>query len=156
MRRITRNLVVGLVAVVVLLLALGALPSYLAAGDPYYLTATPVENASDPTVDATNLSERRFPYTTGAIAAAENGSRVGHAEPYWKGPFGVKEAFAHSPFDELRTLEQFDSPADDGNPVLVETDGTVYRIAISRNAAVAPAATADPGRTATAATGGGQ
>jgi len=45
MRPITRNLVVGLLVVTVLLLALGAAPSLLRSGDPYYVTATPAEGA---------------------------------------------------------------------------------------------------------------
>jgi ABC-type transporter Mla subunit MlaD len=40
MRRVTRNAVIGLVVIVVLLLALGALPGFLGTGDPYYVTAT--------------------------------------------------------------------------------------------------------------------
>ncbi|MDS0282017.1 hypothetical protein [Haloarcula onubensis] len=42
MRRVTRNFLLAMGVIVVLLLALGALPSYLRSGDPYYMTATPV------------------------------------------------------------------------------------------------------------------
>lgn len=54
---------------VVVLLALGALPSYLRSGAPYHVTATPV-GEDGPAVDATVLSERHFPYTTGGDPAS--------------------------------------------------------------------------------------
>ena len=79
MRRITRNVLAGLVGVIVVLLALGALPSYLGSGAPYYVSATPVE-ANGPAVNGTVLSERRFPYTTAAIER-------GRSDPYQEGAF---------------------------------------------------------------------
>jgi len=53
MRRVTRNLILALLGVVVVLLALGALAGLLKSGDPYYLTATAV-NASDGNANATD------------------------------------------------------------------------------------------------------
>jgi hypothetical protein len=138
-RTITRNTLLVILAVVALLLALGALPSYLRSGDPYYVVATTVPadagpQGNDSAVDAANLSERRFPYATGAIAAAGNGTA--RSDPYWRGPFGLKESFTHSPFDEFDALVQ-------GNPnatetvgeetrVYAETNGTRYRLLITQ------------------------
>jgi len=133
MRRVTRNAVVLMLLVVVALLALGALPGLLKSGDPYYLTAEPV-NASDASdanasaasaaaVNGTALSERRFPYTTEAL-------RNGTAEPYWKGPWGLKETFTHSPFDEVSALSGRNATAVTDDGVLVRDNGTLYRVAI--------------------------
>jgi len=130
MRRVTRNAVVLMLVVVVALLALGALPGLLKSGDPYYLTAEPV-NASDANasaasaaaVNGTALSERRFPYTTEAL-------RNGTAEPYWKGPWGLKETFTHSPFDEVSALSGRNATAVTDDGVLVRDNGTLYRVAI--------------------------
>jgi hypothetical protein len=91
-RPITRRALLGFVAVCVCLLALGALPSLLGSGEPYHMTATPTESEG-PAVNVTGLSERRYPYLTAAI-------ETGRSEPYRRGPFGLKESFTHSPFDE--------------------------------------------------------
>jgi len=130
MRRVTRNAVVLMLVVLVGLLALGALPGLLKSGDPYYLTAESV-NASDTNVSAasaaavngTALSERRFPYTTEAL-------RNGTAEPYWKGPWGLKETFTHSPFDEMSALSGRNATAATDDGLLVRDNGTLYRVAI--------------------------
>jgi hypothetical protein len=127
MRRVTRNAIALTVLVLVGLLALGALPGLLKSGDPYYLTAEPV-NASavgeDRTaVNVTDLSERRFPYTTRAI-------RNGTSEPYWKGPWGLKETFTHSPFDEVGALSGRSATAVTDDGVLVRDNGTFYRVAV--------------------------
>jgi hemin uptake protein HemP len=45
----------------------------------------------------------------------------------------VKEAFTHSPFDELNTLRQFDA-ARGADGVYVRHDGTVYRLEVVRRA----------------------
>ena len=129
MRTITRNTLLVILAVVGLLLALGALPSYLRSGDPYYVVATTVPadagpQGNDSAVDATNLSERRFPYATSAIAAAGNGTA--RSDPYWRGPFGLKESFTHSPFDEFDAFVQ-------GNPNATETIGEETRVYAERN-----------------------
>ena len=132
MRRDTRNFVLLLVAVSVALLALGALPSLLGSGDPYYLTADPVEeNGSDgasvanasAAVTGSALSERQFPYTTEALG---NGS----SKPYRAGPWGLKETFTHSPFDERDALAARNATAVSGDGVLVTHNGTLYRIAV--------------------------
>ena len=128
MRPVTRNTVVGIGVVVVALLALGALPSYLKSGDPYYVVAEPT--GSGPAVNATNLSERRYPYVTGAVAAAASGE--GRSEPYWEGPFGLKESFSHSPFDEFDAIGQRSPAATDGGTVFVARNGTRYRLEIVR------------------------
>lgn len=44
MRPITRNVLIAIAVVVVLLLALGALPGYLRSGDPNYVVATTVDS----------------------------------------------------------------------------------------------------------------
>jgi len=126
MRRVTRNAVVLMLVVLVALLALGALPGLLKSGDPYYLTADSV-NASDANastaVNGTALSERRFPYTTEAL-------RNGTADAYWKGPWGLKEAFTHSPFDEVSALSARNATAVTDEGLLVSDNGTLYRVAI--------------------------
>ncbi|MEF8863442.1 MAG: hypothetical protein V5A40_17065 [Haloarculaceae archaeon] len=130
MRPVTRNVVIVILVVIVALLALGAVPSYLRSGAPYYVVAEPVE--SGPSVNASNLSERRYPYLTGAVSAAANGTDAGRSEPYWEGPFGVKESFAHSPFDEFDAVGQrYPDAAADGT-VFVSRNGTRYRAEIIR------------------------
>jgi hypothetical protein len=131
-RPVTRNVVVGILVVLALLLALGALPSLLKAGDPYYLTATAVEDdpGANGSVNVSTLSERRYPYVTGAVAAAGNGT--GRSDPYWRGPFGVKGAFTHSPFDEIDALgQQYPNATVDG-AVYARTNTTSYRLTIEQ------------------------
>ena len=133
MRTITRNAVIVILAVVALLLALGALPSYLKSGDPYYVTATTADATE--AVNVSNLSERRFEYTTAAVAAAAAGDGTGRSDSYWRGPFGLKEGFTHSPFDEFDALTR-DYPnataAGDDTRVYAALNGTTYRLDITR------------------------
>ncbi|WP_324665468.1 hypothetical protein [Haloarcula sediminis] len=155
MRRVTRNFLLAMGVLAVLLLALGALPGYLTSGDPYYMTATPVGEAGNATaanatagtatpartataasaraVDAANLSERRYPYTTEALENATADS-AGRSSAYYRGPVGIKGAFTHSPFDERDALVQRYSGAADGDTVRVRSDGTVYRLAVTQQA----------------------
>lgn len=86
----------GFAAVCLGLLALGALPSTLGRGDPDYLTATPTD-ADGASVNATGLSERRYPSLTAAIDS-------GRSAPYRTGSVGLTEPFTHSPFDERTGL----------------------------------------------------
>ena len=131
----TRNLVFTILAVLVVLLALGALPSLLRSGDPYYVTATPAEGApgadGGTVVNASGLSGERFPYTTAAVADA-TADAPGRSEPYWRGPVGVKEAFTHSPFDELSSLRGRTATAPDGEAVYVRDNERLYRLAVTR------------------------
>jgi hypothetical protein len=135
MRPVTRNTLLGILAVVVLLLALGALPSLLKSGDPYYLTATPtdgnysVENGT--AVNASALSELRYPFTTAALGNATAESE-GRSDPYWRGPVGLKGAFTHSPFDERDALVQQYDNATVGDGVVVRHNGTFYRLAVTQ------------------------
>jgi len=138
MRRITRNLVVFLLALVVALLALGALPSYIQTGDPYYVEATAVEEPG-PTVDANNLTDRRFPYSVAAIEAAEAGETPARSEAYYTGPVGFKEAFTHTPFDEFGEFRTRNATAVErgaespvGDTAYVERGGQRYRLEIVR------------------------
>jgi hypothetical protein len=124
-RPITRNFLIGLVVVIVLLLALGALPSYLQSGDPYHVSATPVEG-SGPTVNGSVLSERRFPYTTAAIES-------GRSDPYYEGPFSFKESFTHTPFDEFAAFRQRNPEAVNESVAYVSYNGTRYRVHLARN-----------------------
>jgi hypothetical protein len=130
MRRITRNFLIGLLVVIVLLLALGALPGLLKSGDPYYLTATPVDEDRE-ALNASDLSERRFEYTTAALADATNGT--GYSEPYWKGPFGIKGAFTHSPFDEIDSLRSRYPNATDGSTVYARQNDSLYRLNVTQD-----------------------
>ena len=125
MRPITRRAVVGFVFVVLALLALGALPSLLASGEPYYLTATPTD-ADGPAVDATNLSDRRYPYLTEAID-------TGRSAPYRRGPIGLKEAFSHSPFDERQGLSARNPDARRDGGVLVVDGEDRYLVEVTRS-----------------------
>jgi hypothetical protein len=135
-RRITRNTILVILAVVVLLLALGALPAYLKSGDPYYVVAT-ADEAPNESVNATNLSAQRYRFTTGAVtAAAGNANGTGRSDPYWRGPFGVKEGFTHSPFDEFEALTR-DYPnatvtAGNDTSVYLSRNGTSYRVTITQ------------------------
>ncbi|QLH80409.1 hypothetical protein [Halosimplex pelagicum] len=137
MRRVTRNAVLLILGVMVALLALGALPSLLASGDPYYVTAEPVAgngsadgsgaaaiNASA-AVNGSALSERQYPYTTQAL-------RNGTSDPYREGPWGFKEAFTHSPFDERSALTARNATAVSESGVLVSYNGTLYRVAVGQ------------------------
>lgn len=123
-------MIAGIVAVLLLLLALGSLPGLLQSGDPYYVTATPV-NGSQEAVDASTLSERAYPYTTAALADA-SASRPGRSDPYWRGPVGFKEAFTHSPFDEVNALRQNYPHATIDEDVSVSRNGTLYRVEVTR------------------------
>ncbi|WP_435196143.1 hypothetical protein [Natronomonas sp. EA1] len=130
MREVTRNTLVAIGVVVVLLLALGALPSLLKSGDPYYVTAEPVSEApTETTINASNLSQRAYPYTFGALANAPEG---GQSEPYWKGPFGFKEAFSHSPFDEFAAYREQYAGATDGEAVFIRQGNTTFRLTIEQ------------------------
>lgn len=133
MRPVTRNTLLGLLAVAVLLLALGALPSYLKSGDPYYVVATPtdgeysVENGT--AVNWSQQSPRRYPYTTAALDAATP-TESGQSEPYWRGPVGFKGAFTHSPFDERDALRQQHPDAVTDAGVVVRDNATFYHVAV--------------------------
>lgn len=126
MRRVTRNLLVAIALVAVALLALGALPSYLGSGDPYYLTAEPIET-DEPAVDVTNASERQYPFLTSALASDD-----GRSDPYRTDTYGIKEWFTHTPFDEVDSLarQMPEAATDDG--VRVRRGGTVYRVEVVR------------------------
>ncbi|WP_267642101.1 hypothetical protein [Haloarchaeobius amylolyticus] len=113
-----------LVGLVVLLLAVGALPSLLKSGDPYYVTATEVET-DHAAVAAENLSERRYEYVFGAL-------EDGRSAAYYEGPFGLKESFSNSPFDEFSAIRTWNGEAVEGDTVYVRRNGTVYRLAITQ------------------------
>jgi hypothetical protein len=130
MRQITRRVVVAALVVVGLLLALGALPGLLKSGDPYYLTATATDG-NHPAVNVSEFPERRYTYTLGAIADADNGT--GQSDPYWRGPVGIKEPFTHSPFDELDALRVRNGSAAANDTVYVMHNGTLYRLAVTQN-----------------------
>ncbi|AZH24339.1 hypothetical protein [Haloplanus aerogenes] len=124
MRPITRRALIGFALVCLALLALGALPTYLGAGEPYYLTATPTDD-SGPAVNVTDLSERRYPYLTGAIES-------GRSDPYRRGPIGLKESFTHSPFDEREGLVARNPDARRDGGVLVTDGGERYLVAVTQ------------------------
>ena len=139
MRRITRNFALGLVVVVVLLLALGALPGFLKSGDPYYMSASPVEaneSVQNVSVNATELPELRFPYANGALGNATNATGManatGYSKPYWRGPFGIKGTFTHSPFDELGSMQTLYPNATDADGAFVQRNNTIYRLTVTQ------------------------
>lgn len=129
-RRITRLAVGGFLAVCLGLLALGALPSMLGSGDPYYLTATPTtENHS--AVNFSRFPTRRYPYANTATNNATNAT--GWSQPYWKGPFGLKEGFSHSPFDEVDAIAARAPNATDRDAVYLSRNGTIYRLEVTQD-----------------------
>ena len=136
MRPVTRNTLLGIIAVVVLLLALGALPGLLKSGDPYYAVATPTDGAysvdNGTAINWSTQSERRFPYTSAALADASP-STAGKSEPYWRGPVGLKGAFTHSPFDERDALRQQYEGAVVDEGVVVRHNGTFYHVAVRQD-----------------------
>lgn len=121
-----RNALLAVGLVVVLLLALGALPGYLGSGEYYYLEATNTDD-NGTAVDIEGLSEQRYPYLTTALAA-ENGRSDGYQRAL--GEF--KDAFTHSPFDEYDSLQQLEPEAvrDDGDRVIIDRDGDRYSLRI--------------------------
>jgi len=138
MRRITRDFILGMAVIVALLLALGAVPSYLQSGDPYYLTVTPTEGSGAVTtatnataVDAGNLSAQRYPYTVEALDDVAGGGS-GQSSAYYRGPIGIKGAFTHSPFDEYDALAQRYPSAVDGAAVRVTHQGVLYRLTVTQ------------------------
>ncbi|MHB9287118.1 hypothetical protein ACKVMT_08765 [Halobacteriales archaeon Cl-PHB] len=130
MRRRTRNVTIAILAIVALLLALGALPSLIKSGDPYYVTATPADGGG-PAVNVTEYPASHYPFTMGAITDAD-GNATGYSSAYWKGYVGFKEAFTHSPFDEMDSLRGINASAADGDAVYVVDDGTRYRVALTQ------------------------
>ena len=128
MRPVTRNTILAILVVVVLLLALGAFPSLLRSGDPYYVTAE-ATNETGPSVNATELPPRQYRYIDAALAD-------GRSDAYYDGPFGFKEGFSHSPFDEFDAIGQryASATAEDGSVVYVSENGTRYRLEIIREA----------------------
>ncbi|QLD85718.1 hypothetical protein HWV23_08265 [Natronomonas halophila] len=141
MRPVARNLILAILGVVVVLLALGAVPGLIETGDPYYVEATPVDE-SGPAITADNFSEQRFPYAFDALAAAATGADPARSEAYYTGPGGVggfKEAFTHTPFEEFDEFEArngeavqrgADSPV--GDVAFVDYEGQRYRLEIVR------------------------
>lgn len=126
MRPVTRNLLVAIGLIVVALLALGALPSYLGTGDPYYLTAEPIET-EEPTADVNNVTDRRYPFMIGALTADD-----GRSEGYQMGPYGMKEWFTHTPFDEVDALTQRVPEAAEGDGVRVSYEGEAYYLEVEQ------------------------
>jgi hypothetical protein len=125
-------LVLGLV--VIGLLALGAVPSYLGTGPTYHLTVTPASvdqptSVDQPAVNVSDLSGRRYPYLAEALAAPD-----GRSSGYQRGQFGVKEAFTHSPFDEVDGLRARQPNAsvegDPGDAVRIVRDGQRYVVRV--------------------------
>ncbi|MFW5974210.1 MAG: hypothetical protein ACOCPZ_02375 [Natrialbaceae archaeon] len=130
MRRIMRYTLVGLGVVILLLLALGALPSYLGSGTYYYLDVTPTDDDGT-AVEVESVSERQYPYLTAALEADD-----GRSEGYQRALGDFKDAFTHSPFDEYDALTQRepDAARDDGDRVIIDIDGDRYSVEITSDA----------------------
>lgn len=131
MRRIMRNALIVVGLVVVLLLALGALPGYLGSGEQYYLEVSPTDDDGT-AANVTDISERRYPYLTTALNADD-----GRSEGYQRALGDFKDAFTHTPFDEHSALQQLEPGAvrDDGERVIVERDGQRYSVDVVSGAA---------------------
>jgi hypothetical protein len=125
-RRVTRNTIFAIVVVIGLLLALGAVPSLLRSGEPYHVTAEQTTEQG-PSVSLTALPASRYPFVSAAIAD-------GRSEAYYEGPFGFKEGFAHSPFDEFDAITQRYGTAvgPDDRLIYVGTNESRYRVRIDR------------------------
>jgi len=121
-----RNALIGLGLTLVVLLALGALPSYLGSGDYYYLEVTPTDDGGT-AVDIETLSERRYPYLTAAVAADD-----GRSEGYQRGLGSFKDTFTHTPFNEHDALKQLepDAARDGGDRVIIQLDDERYSVTI--------------------------
>ena len=142
MRRRTRNFILAVLAVLGLLLALGAVPGLLKSGDPYHMTATPVGEWEGPNatvgddatpVNVTALEEQRYRFTYAAVGDADvSANATGRSDPYWRGPTGLKETFTHSPFDEIRALEEQNPRATAADGVYVHDNRTVYLLAVTQ------------------------
>ena len=128
MRPVTRRATAIVIAVVVGLLALGAVPSLLGGGPTYQLTVETVDEGPAYELNASDdLSQRQFEYFFSAL------DRDGASKPYQRGPFGLKESFTHSPFDELDTFRTFapeNATSDDA--VFVRFETTRYRVEVTR------------------------
>lgn len=145
MRRRTRNVILGVVGVLAILIGIVVVLTSIGTGDPYYVTAEQVDgtagedgSAADETpatVNGTALSDRRFPYVTEALSRVGTGDdATGRSSPYRTGPIGLKEAFSHSPFDELDALRQRNPNATVGDDVRLRRANATYRIGIIREA----------------------
>jgi len=149
-RPIAKQFVLAILVLLILLLALGALPSLLKSGDPYYLTAEPTDRTltgeNETALDVATLSERSYPYTMEALESGRTGAgndsarresderspSIGRSSPYWQGPIGVKEAFSHSPFDEIDSLRtRYSATMLDDRTALVRWQNQTYRLAVS-------------------------
>jgi len=130
-RRYLLLLIVPLVG----LLALGAIPGVIGGGDVVYVTAeeidleddgTPPSETATETIPVENLSENRFPFTTGAI---DDGVSDSHEE----GHFDFQAAFTHTPSDEFSELREWNANAvdEDTETVYLESNGTYYRLEIT-------------------------
>ena len=144
MRGRTRNVILGTFAVLVVLVAFVAVLSSVGTGDPYYVTASAVEDAgvgdgdgaggdSPAAVNGTALPERRFPYVSAALEnAARSADATGRSGGYRTGFVGIKEVFSHSPFDELDALRQQNPNATVGEEVRIRRENATYRVGIVR------------------------
>lgn len=121
-----RNALVGVGVGILVLLALGALPSYLGSGEYYYLEVSATDDEG-PAVDVERISDRRHPYLTTALAADD-----GRSDGYQRGLGGFKDAFTHSPFDELSSLQQLEPEAsrNDGEQVIIQLEDERYSVEI--------------------------
>ena len=126
-----RNALIAVGLVVVLLLALGAVPGYLGSGEQYYLEVSPTDDTGT-AANVTDISERRYPYLTTALNADD-----GRSEGYQRALGDFKDAFTHTPFDEHSALQQLepDAARDGGERVIVERNGQRYSVDIVSEAA---------------------
>ena len=124
MRRLMRNALLLVVFVVLALLALGALPSYLGSGTSYSLEVSPSDDDGT-ALNATGISERRYPYLTEALAADD-----GRSSGYQRGLGGLKGWFTHSPFDEYDAIAQLEPKATraGGDRLIIEYETERYAV----------------------------
>ena len=127
MRRRTRNVTLAIIGIVGLLIALGALPGLLRAGDPHVVVAEP--DGGHAAIDVTNLSAQRFPFVSAALSNA-TATATGRSPRYWRGPVGFKEVFTHSPFDEFAALENRQPNATAGDTIYVRNGEGRFRLSI--------------------------
>ena len=117
MRTVTRNALLTIAGLLVVLLALGALPGLVKTGDPYYVEAT----------------------VAAGSGAAVDGADPARSEPYYTGVVGFKETFTHTPFAEFEEFEARTPPAVErsgasprGDVAYLREGGERYRLEIVR------------------------
>ena len=124
----------------------GATTGVLTWGSQQDTVFEAVDRLNETALDVATLFNRSYPYTIEALERASTGTTndsarresderppsIGRSSPYWQGPIGVKEAFSHSPFDEIDSLRtRYSATMLDDRTALVRWQNQTYRLAVS-------------------------